>query len=188
MRDRMRLVVTGLLLVVAGAGCGAAQTAHFSFPGALSFNYPATWHARTYPIPPEPFEGWLVWLSPQRMHPPCVTRHGTNNTTITCDQPVARLAPSSILASWTSNSTPMWRFSRQGGVLITVGGRRGKWLVQTGSAQSPALGETEVITVVVPMPRSSDSWYQLTVFLRGPHAARLETQIKTMLSSVHWLG
>lgn len=45
-----------------------------------------------------------------------------------------------------------------------------------------------MITVVVPTPRSSDSWYQLTAFLRGPHAAQLEAQIKTMLSSVHWLG
>lgn len=164
------------------------RTAHFSSAGALSFDYPATWHARTYPMPSAPFSSTLVWLSLQRMHPPCVTRHATRNTTITCGDPVSRLAQNSILASWTSNANPGWRFGQERGARITIGGRRGKWLAQTAGPQAPPLRETEVITVVVPMPRSSDSWYQLTVFLRGPHVARLEAQIKTMLRTVHWLG
>jgi hypothetical protein len=165
-----------------------ARTAHFSFAGALSFDYPATWHARTYAMPPAPFSTWLVWLSPQPMHPPCVTRHGTHNATITCGDPVSHLRPDSILASWTSNAERGWRFGQQHGVQITVGGRQGKWLVQTDTTQAPRLRETAIVTVVMPRPVASDSRYQLTVFLRGPDTARLEAQIKAMLRSVHWLG
>ena len=164
------------------------RTIRFSSAGALSFDYPATWHARTYAMPPAPFSTWLVWLSPQPMHRPCVTRHGTHNTTITCRDPVSLLRPNSILADWTSNANPAWRFAQQRGVRITVSGRHGKWLVQTDTTRAPRLGETETITIVVPRPVGSDSWYQLTVFLRGPDTARLEAQIKTMLRSVHWLG
>lgn len=162
-------------------------TAHFSSHLGISFDYPASWHARTYAMPPAPFSTWLVWLSPQRMHPPCVTRRGTRHTTVTCTDPVSHLRPTSILAEWTTNANPGGRFRLAGGVAITVGGRRGTWLVQTGGAQAPRLGQTEMITVVVPTPGTSDAWYQLTVFLRGPDTAELEAQIKTMLRSVHWL-
>lgn len=68
------------------------------------------WHARTYPMPPAPFSSWLVWLSPQPMHAPCVTRHGTHNTTITCGDPVSHLRPNSLLAYWTSNANPAGGF------------------------------------------------------------------------------
>jgi hypothetical protein len=121
------------------------------------------------------------------MHPPCVTRHGTRNTTVTCTDPVSHLRPTSILADWTTHANPAGRFRLQGGVPITVGGRRGRSLVQTGSAQAPRLGQTELITVVVPTLGTSDAWYQLTVFLRGPDTVGLEAQVKTMLRSVHWL-
>jgi hypothetical protein len=164
------------------------RTARFSTPG-LSFEYPATWHARTFSMPPAPFSSWLVWLTPQPMHPPCVTRHGTHNTTITCGDPISHLRPDSILADWTTNTNPAGRFRPAGGVPITVDGRRGTWLVQTGgSAQAPNLSETEVITVVIPTAGAGDSWYQLTAFLRGPDTARLGTQLKTLLRSVRWHG
>jgi hypothetical protein len=152
----------------------------------ISFDYPADWHARTYPEFSD-FTAWLVWLSPQRMHPPCVTRRGTHNTTITCSEPLERLRPDSILASWTTNGMPGWSFSRAPGIPITVGGRRGKWLSQTGSYGAPSIGENKVITVVVPTPGTSDIWYQLTAFLRGPDTRSLEQQIRTMLGSVQWL-
>ena len=161
------------------------RTNHFSSPGAISFDYPA-WHARRYAMPAAPFSSWIVWLSPQRMHRPCVTRHGKYNTTITCTDPISHLRPASILADWTSNTNPAGRFRLRGGIPITVAGRRGTWVVQTGHTQAPQLGQTETITVVVPTPRTSNAWYQLTAFLRRPDSARLEAQIKTMLRSVHW--
>jgi hypothetical protein len=161
------------------------RTTRFS-SGEISFEYPASWHARTYAMPPAPFSTSIVWLSPQRMHAPCVTRHGKHNTTITCTDPVSHLRPTSILADWTSNANPAGRFRLQGGIPITIGGRRGRWLVQTGNTQAPRLGQTETITVVVPMPGRSDAWYQLTAFLRGPDTDWLEAQIKAMLRSVRW--
>jgi hypothetical protein len=162
-----------------------ARTAHFAAAG-ISFDHPAAWHARTYPMPPAPFTRWIVWLSPQPMHPPCITRHGTHNTTITRTDPISRLDRDSILAYWTTNTNPAG-FHPGPGKPITIGGRRGIWRVQTGTAQAPDLGESEVVTVIVPTPGTRDSWGQLTALLREPDTVGLAVQLKAMLRTVHWL-
>jgi hypothetical protein len=161
-----------------------ARTTHFA-SAEISFDYPATWHARTYTMPPATFSSWIVWLSPQPMHPPCITRHGTHNTSITCTDPISHLQRESILAYWTTN-TNLAGFHRGPGSPITVGGRHGIWRVQTDTTQAPNLGESELITVTVPTPGSPDSWYQLTALLRGPDLAGLTAQVRTMLHTVHW--
>jgi hypothetical protein len=125
------------------------------------------------------------------MRPPCVTRHrrhGLFNTTVSCGDPISHLCRNSILAYWTTNTNPAGRSRPGPGVPITVDGRRGTWLVQTGSAQAPSLGEIEVITLVVPIPGARDSWYQLTALLRGPDTAGLEAQLKALLRSTRWHG
>jgi hypothetical protein len=137
-------------------------------------------------MPPAPFTTWIVWLSSQPIHPPCVTRHGTHNTTVTCAEPISRLRPDSILADWTSN-TALGEFRSGPGRPITVGGRHGIWRVQSGSAGAPDIGETEVITVTVPIPHSRDSWDQLTAMLRRPNVPGLTARLETMLESVRWL-
>lgn len=162
-----------------------AGTAHFAAAG-ISFDYPAAWHPRTYAMSPAPFTSWIVWLSPQPMHPPCITRHGTNNTSITCTDSISHLHRDSILAHWTTNTDPAG-FHPGPGDPITVGGRRGIWRVQTGQGQAPNLGETEAITVVVPTPGTRDSWYQLTALLRGPDTAEAAAQLRAMLHTVKWL-
>lgn len=161
------------------------RTAHFAGAG-ITFDYPATWHASTYTMPPAPFSSWIVWLSPQPMHPPCITRHGTHNTSITCTEPVSHLDRDSILAYWTTNTNPAG-FHPGPGTPITVGGRHGTWHVQTDTTQAPNLGESELITVIVPTPGSRDSWYQLTAMLRGPDVAGLTAQVRTMLRTAQWL-
>lgn len=161
------------------------RSAHFSGRG-ISFDYPARWHARTFTMPPAPFSSWIVWLSPQPMHSPCITHRGAHNTRITCTDPISRLDRDSILASWTTNTNPAG-FHRGPGTPITVGGRRGTWRVQTDTTQAPNLGETERITVTVPTPGSHDSSYQLTALLRGPGATGLAAQVKTLLHTVRWL-
>jgi hypothetical protein len=162
-----------------------ARTAHFASAG-ISFDYPAAWHARTYTMPPGPFTSWIVWLSPQPMHPPCVTHHGTHNTSITCSDPVSHLHPNSILAYWTTNTNPAG-FHPGPGKPITVGGRRGTWRLQTDTTQAPNLGDTRLITVIIPTPGSRDSWHQLTALLRGPDTTETTAQLKTMLHTVNWL-
>jgi hypothetical protein len=161
------------------------RSAHFS-GGGISFDYPAAWHARTFTMPPAPFSSWIVWLSPQPMHSPCITHRGTHNTSITCTDPVSRLDRDSILAYWTTNTEPIG-FHPGPGTPITIDGRRGIWRVQTDTTQAPNLGETELITVIVPTPGSRDSWYQLTALLRGPDVIGLTAQVKMMLRTVRWL-
>jgi len=138
-------------------------------------------------MPPAPFTGWIVWLSPQQMHAPCLTRHGTHNTTITCREPISRLARRSILAYWTINTVP-FGLQRGPGIPVTIGGRHGTWLVQADTTQAPNLGQDQLITVTVPAPGSRDSWYKLTALLRGPDVAGLTAQVRAMLATVHWVS
>jgi hypothetical protein len=92
-----------------------------SFTGAgVSFAYPAAWVARRYQVPSS-FSSAIVFLSPQAMHPPCVARHGTVNTTITCTRPITRLDRDSILAGWSTNGWLGWSFARAPGRRLRVG-------------------------------------------------------------------
>ncbi len=163
-----------------------ARTAHFDAAG-ISFDYPAAWHARSYPIPPASFTRWIVWLSPQPMHPPCITHHGARNTTIDCTDPISHLDRDSILAYWTTD-TELGGFHSGPGTPITVGGRRGIWRVQTGAGQAPNLSESEVITVIAARPGTRNGWDQLTALLRGPDTVLLVAQLKAMLRTVRWLS
>jgi hypothetical protein len=165
-----------------------ARTKHFFSPGAVSFDYPATWHARTYPMPPAPFSTWLVWLSPQPMHPPCVTRHGTHNTTITCTDPLSRLRPDSFLAYWTSKRRP--RVAVRPTARGSDHGRRPARKVARADRHHP--GAETARNRDRHGRRAEAGWQRQLVptdrLPPGPDTARLEAQIKAMLRSVHWLG
>jgi hypothetical protein len=152
----------------------------------IRFAYPDSWNARRYTTL-STMSSWIVWLSPQSMHNPCVTHHGTKNTTISCNTPIEQLAPHSLLASWTTNGNPAWRFDHVVGTPITVGGRRAKWSVQQPPTGPPSIGADESIDVVIPVPHTTDSWYQLSVLIRGPDLRSLTRQVRALVRSVRWV-
>jgi len=150
--------------------------------GGVSFAYPSAWQARRYEVTPS-FSSVIVYLSPQAMHPPCVTHHGTVNTTIICKQPVSRLDHNSILASWSTNGWPGWSFTRAAGTPLRVGGRRAKLQITHGSY---GIGATEMMSVVIEQPGTTDDWYQLDAFIRGPNTSLHEDQVRQLLRTVRF--
>jgi len=148
----------------------------------VSFAYPAAWHARRYRVASS-FSTLIVYLSPQGMHPPCVTRHGTQNTTIICRQPITRLRPNSILAFWSINSAPNWSFEHTPGTPLDIGGRAAKLRV---THESCGIAAQQTIHAVIPMPDSGDSWYELTACIRGPQTSARQHQVRDLIRSVRF--
>lgn len=175
------LVVAGIVSLIGGCGAGHANLRRFSGDG-LSFVYPPAWHAHSYMVS-SGFSTAIVYLSPQRLHPPCVTRHGTHNTTITCHAPVARLQPGSILASWSVNAMPDWRFTGVQGMSLRVGGRPAKLEVTHDTCEIAA---DELMSVVIAIPASADSWYELNACIKGSGTSQRERQVRQLLRTVRF--
>jgi len=154
-----------------------------SFTGnGMSFAYPSAWHARRYQVASS-FSSLIVYLSPQGMHAPCVTRHGTHNTTISCRQPITRLRPNSILAFWSISSTPNWSFKDAQGTPRRIGGRAAKLRV---THEGCGIAAQQTIHAVIPMPGSGDSWYELIACIRGPQTSARQHQVRDLLRSVRF--
>jgi hypothetical protein len=148
----------------------------------VSFAYPSAWQARRYEVTSS-FLSVIVYLSPQAMHLPCVTHHGTVNTTITCNQPISRLDRDSILARWSTNGWPGWSFIRAPGIELRVGGRRAKLQVTRGSY---GIAAKEIMSVVVQKPGIPDNWYEFDAYLSGTDNSLAEHQLRQLLRTVRF--
>jgi hypothetical protein len=155
----------------------------FTGPG-VSFAYPAAWVARRYQVPSS-FPSAIVFLSPQAMHPPCVARHGTVNTTITCTRPITRLDRDSILAGWSTNGWLGWSFARAPGRRLRVGGRRAKLQITRGSFGIRASERLSVV-VPVPVPGVAAEWYEFDAYLSGPDTALHAREVRRLLRTVRF--
>jgi hypothetical protein len=129
------------------------------------------------------FSSVIVYLSPQAMHLPCVTHHGTVNTTITCNQPISRLDRDSILARWSTNGWPGWSFKRAPGTQLRSGGGRAKLQVTQGTY---GIGAQELMSVVVPKPGIPDNWYEFDAYISGPDTSLHEQQVRQLLRTVRF--
>jgi hypothetical protein len=148
----------------------------------VSFAYPSAWQARRYEVTSS-FSSVIVYLSPQAMHPPCLTHHGTVNTTISCKQPVSRLDRDSMLARWATNGWPGWSFTRAPGIPFRVGGRRAKLQITPGSY---GIGAEEMMSVVIEKPGIPHNWYELDAYISGRDTSRHEHQIRQLLRTVRF--
>jgi hypothetical protein len=73
-----------------------------TFTGSgLSFRYPSTWVARNYHVDSSLTDS-IIFVSNQRMHQPCRTRHVPRGVLISCGTPLKRLRPAGVLVSWWS--------------------------------------------------------------------------------------
>jgi hypothetical protein len=173
--------VDGTLAAARQMQATAGKLRRFSGDG-ISFSYPATWYARSYQETSS-FSSQIVSLSPQTLHQPCTTRHGTHNTTITCRQPLSRLEAGSILANWSTNAFPDWSFARVTGTWLRVGGRPAKLRVTHGNC---SIAADEEINVVITVPGRTDSWYGLDACIRDPGIFSHERQLRNLLHTVRF--
>lgn len=189
MPNRVLALVCSLTLASVVAGCGASGRTSTASRGrerfnadGLSFTYPAGWRARRYQENSS-FSSLIVDLSNQRLHAPCVTRHGRSNTTITCREPLEHLQRGSILVSWTTNGFPGWSLRHAPGSQLRVGGREAKLEVTSNSC---GIGADEMMQVVIAMPASADNWYQLDACIRAPNPASSEREVRQLLRTVRF--
>ncbi len=150
--------------------------------GGLQFDYPAAWHALR-PRFASTFENPLVDLSPQVLHQPCVRHRQRSTTTIACRQPLARLSPGSLLATWTADAMPGFRFNKQPGKAVRVGGRPARLTVSHSSCRIAADLRMDLLIAV---PGRDDAWDQFTACIRGPDTSRSRARVWQLLHSVRF--
>jgi hypothetical protein len=148
----------------------------------VSFAYPSSWRAHHYQVSSS-FSTEIVYLSPQRMHPPCVTRHGSRNTTITCRQPIARLGPGSLLAFWSIESMPGWSFKGATGQRLRIGGRSARLRITHDSC---GIGAQQTMDAVIPVTPGPENWYEFIACIRGPRVSLRRHQLRDLLGSVRF--
>jgi hypothetical protein len=130
----------------------------------------------------------IVELSPQPMHKQCMARHRIDGgLSVACHAPFSRLRHDSLLATWSDAGSPVSTLKRAPGNRIQVSGITGKWDVSSVANSRSNLNATKVVSVVVPIPgEGSGNYLSLYVQLRGPHAADLVRQVRSMVRSMHW--
>jgi hypothetical protein len=146
----------------------------------LSFYYAAGWNALrgrrsfTFTTP-------IVFLSPQRLGRECAGhRNRHRQLLLTCGLPVKHLRATSLVASWSVNAEPGWRYSTVTGTPIHVDGLPAKL---STTHHSCGVGADQRLDVVIQDPRRTDSWYQLTACSRGPSIAFQNLQVRELLQT-----
>jgi hypothetical protein len=188
-------VALGALTVVLAA-CGApagessrpaaqGQTpgsGHFT-GGGLSFDYPATWYAATYPVVSS-FSTVQVFLSTVPLSDPCLR----TSTSISCERSaVDSLGADGALVTWVHWGFPGRTFDPANGDPATVGGRRATLEWSSASPSCAAIGGERELLVTIES-RAEWNWDELQACLRGPAFERLDQEIEAMLDSVRWGG
>jgi len=121
------------------------------------------------------------------MHPPCVTRHGTQDITITCGEPIDHLQPGSVLISWSSQTSLGWNLRHAQGTPLRVGGSPAKLDVTHESCGIDADERMDVV-IAIPGRADGDSWYQLDACINGPGTSTTELEVRQLLRTVRFTG
>jgi hypothetical protein len=173
--------VASAALVTGCASAGtpqAAVTSGFSAMG-LAFRYPGTWRSGTWNDDVSSFSGLIVFLGTGRLHDPCERTVGAQVTSVSCGDPVSKVAPGGVLVRWDENGFPNWHAPRSN---TKIGGRPATETVTAGS-WCRTLGGSRTITVVIPRG-ASDNWYEMDACLRGPGIPAEQAEITAMLKTV----
>lgn len=149
--------------------------------GGVRFRYPAAWRAYRWQEP-STMSALIVDLSNQPEHPPCTTRHGTHNTTISCREPLRRLRPDSILAEWSDFGQPGFRLAATPGTPTRIGGRPARVQVTDDDC---TIGAARSLTAVIEIP-GGNAYVEFHVCLSGPNPTVQERRARALLGTVRW--
>jgi hypothetical protein len=169
-------------LVTGCASAGAPQaavTSGFSAMG-LAFRYPGTWRSGTWNDDVSSFSGLIVFLGTGRLHDPCERTVGAQVTSVSCGDPVSKVAPGAMLVRWDEDGFPNWHAPRSN---TKIGGRPATVTVTvTAGSWCRTLGGSRTITAVIPL--DSDNWYEMDACLRRPGIPAEQAEITAMLKTV----
>jgi hypothetical protein len=141
-----------------------SPTADGEFDG-LSFDDPWEWTSQPFDVVSS-FSDVATYLSPMRLHDPCIHRSVPAGDEITCGYPIAQLDPGTVLITWTSIGFP--HPADQPAVRqpnTTIGGRLARVDRATPGDCSGIGGEE---TIVADIERPNGNIYEMHACLRGP--------------------
>ena len=159
---RLAAALVVLAVSIALPFARSPATTSFSAQG-LSFRYPAVWRSATF-SDVSSFAGSIVYLSATRIRDPCTTvtiRPGV--TTKDCGSPIGVLPPGGVFVEWNVYGFPTPHLPKAN---TTTDGRPSLKTKTSDAAWCIPLGGTEMIMVMI--PRSPGTWYQMAACLRPP--------------------
>lgn len=163
-------------------GVRAPSLARFDRDG-VSFLYPASWRAYTWPVTSTVSEP-IVYLSTASQTSPCVT---TGSATV-CGAPLKHLEPSGVLIWWFTSS-PDW-IGRIPGVHTKIGGRPATLYSGTPNDMldlgCKRLGGQREITALVTAAVDANnvgSAFAVSACFRGPNIAANQRRVEALLAS-----
>jgi hypothetical protein len=190
--------LVGCLLVVtalAAAGCGGGSSSTTLGGGAarlvsyhggghgfegLSFRYPASWSAYHYRCASS-FTSPIVYLSNERLHPPCTHRRLAHGSVTKGRAPLDRLRPGGVLVEWSLTGFPGSTFKNAHGRPLRVDGFQAKLL--TGEYGCAHLGADVGYVLTVNRRHDPYNRYELRACIAGPDSASTEAEVRGLISS-----
>lgn len=162
-----------------GGGSSSGPLSRYSEYG-FSFSYPAGWHAGSGWVAMGGLTG-IVYLSTERLHPPCKTLHHANGdaTGGRCGADLVLpgvLPPGGVLVQWTGHFGSFTGFSQRTGSLTRIGGHMAR--IVSNESDCSAWDADESITAYIA------PGYQMDACMRGPRLGQLKAQVQAMLRSV----
>jgi hypothetical protein len=121
------------------------------------------------------------FLGTGRLYDPCERTVGAEVTSVSCGDPVSKVAPGGMLVRWDEDGFPNWHAP---GSNTKIGCRPATETVTAGR-WCRTLGGSRTITVVIPRG-ASDNWYEMDACLRGPGIPSEQAEITAMLKTVHF--
>ncbi|MGH3649840.1 MAG: hypothetical protein ACRDU9_03955 [Acidimicrobiia bacterium] len=156
-----------------------SPAAHAEFDG-LSFDYPTEWTSQPFGVVSS-FSDVITYLSPMRLHDPCIRTSVPSGEEISCGYPVTQLDPGTVLVTWTRIGFP--HSADQPAVPqpnTTIGGRQARINAAT-PGDCAGIGGDE--TIVADIERPNGNYYEMHACLRGPGLNEMEQAIIQMLDS-----
>ena len=143
----------------------------------LSFDHPRAWRESRYEETSS-FYLLIVYLSNERLHPPCTTTPTNGGVLTRCGDPIARLAPGGVLVSWGNVGFP------HTGPEIPHPNSRINGLPASVKVERPGncgrIGGDETITADVARPLGNH--YEMVACLRGPNVSGNAALVRRMLA------
>lgn len=148
--------------------------------GSTSLRYPSCWTRRSY-VEESMMSNVIAFLSNQPTHRPCTTTHSGTDTTVRCGYPVTALKNGGVLVMFINGGMPGWSIAKATGERLVVDHRVTR---ETVTHHPPgSIHATEEVSIYIEAA-TSDNYYELTAFFRGPGVADDQRLLENMLKSM----
>ncbi|HEY3843600.1 MAG TPA: hypothetical protein VGL48_10155 [Acidimicrobiales bacterium] len=171
---------------LSGASVAASSVKQYK-AAEISFRYPSSWKISRFQEESS-FSTAMVFLSNEKLHPPCRTSQVPAGQEITCGNPLQHLSKRGVLLEWAEVGTPTFSIDQTPGITGKIGGLVGR-LEVTHPGTCSDVGADETITAVADRaPPADNNRYVLTACLRGPNLKSSTAMVAALIRSTSFPG